>query len=51
MVGIADVPFSEVPEDERKQFLAKVKERGEWKGYKPRQFWVRLEPRFMDYEY
>ena len=40
MVDIANVPFTEVPEEEQAQFVSKTKELGEWKGYKPRQYWV-----------
>ncbi|KAI1787056.1 Clavaminate synthase-like protein [Ganoderma leucocontextum] len=39
MTDIANVPFTEVPEDEQMQFVSKTKELGEWKGYKPRQYW------------
>ncbi|PIL28627.1 hypothetical protein GSI_08669 [Ganoderma sinense ZZ0214-1] len=39
MVDIANVPFTEVPEEEQAQFISKTKELGEWKGYKPRQYW------------
>lgn len=41
MVDISNVPFTEVPEEEQAQFASKTKELGEWKGYKPRQYWVR----------
>ncbi|PIL28646.1 hypothetical protein GSI_08688 [Ganoderma sinense ZZ0214-1] len=44
MVDIADVPFSEVPEDEQHRLLSKVRELREWKRYKPRQFWVGIRP-------
>ena len=41
MVDIADVPFSAVPDDEQARFLSKVRVKpGDWRGYKPRQFWV-----------
>ena len=42
MVDIADVPFSAVPDDEQARFLSNVRVKpGDWRGYKPRQFWVR----------
>ena len=41
MVDIADSPFSAVPEDEQAQFVSNPRELGEWKGYKPRGYWVR----------
>ena len=42
MVDIADVPFSAVPDDEQALFLSEVTvERGDRRGYKPRQLWVR----------
>ncbi len=40
MIDIADVPFTQVPEEEQKQFTSKIKEVGSYRGYKPRQFWV-----------
>ncbi|KAI0752451.1 Clavaminate synthase-like protein [Daedaleopsis nitida] len=40
MVDIADVPFSQVREDEQKLFTSKIKEVGSFRGYKPRQFWT-----------
>ncbi len=42
MVDIADVPFTQVPEEEQKQFTSKIKEVGSYRGYKPRQFWVSI---------
>lgn len=41
MFDIADVPFTQVPEEELGQFTAKIKENGSYKGYKHREFWVR----------
>ena len=41
MVDIADVPFTQVPDEELKQFTSKIKEIGSYRGYKPREFWVR----------
>ncbi|RPD60559.1 Clavaminate synthase-like protein [Lentinus tigrinus ALCF2SS1-7] len=40
MIDIADVPFTQVPEEEQKQFTSKIKEVGSYRGYKPRQFWT-----------
>lgn len=40
---IADVPFSQVAEDEKKQFSYDIKATGLYKGYKLRQYWVRLQ--------
>lgn len=37
---IGDVLFSQVAEDEMKQFAGKVHEEGVYKGYKPRSLWV-----------
>ncbi|PIL28628.1 hypothetical protein GSI_08670 [Ganoderma sinense ZZ0214-1] len=39
MIDIADVPFSAVPADEQARFVTTTRELGEWKGYKPRQYW------------
>ncbi|PIL28651.1 hypothetical protein GSI_08693 [Ganoderma sinense ZZ0214-1] len=39
MIDIADIPFSQVPEDEQTKFDSKTKENGSYKGYKPRQYW------------
>ncbi|CAA7263310.1 unnamed protein product [Cyclocybe aegerita] len=36
---IADVPFSQVSEEEKKVYVAKMKENGSYQGYKPRQYW------------
>ncbi|KAJ8457010.1 hypothetical protein ONZ51_g11780 [Trametes cubensis] len=36
---IADVPFSQVAEDEKKQFSYDIKATGLYKGYKLRQYW------------
>ncbi|ESK85342.1 Clavaminate synthase-like protein [Moniliophthora roreri MCA 2997] len=38
---IANVPFTQVPEDEKKLYHAKPHETGSFQGYKPRQYWVR----------
>ncbi|KAI0638899.1 Clavaminate synthase-like protein [Trametes polyzona] len=37
---IGDVPFSQVPEEERKPYEAKIAEEGSKIGYKPRQLWT-----------
>ncbi|KAI0783196.1 Clavaminate synthase-like protein [Abortiporus biennis] len=36
---IADVPFSQVPEDEKKQYDGKMLETSSFQGYKLRQYW------------
>ncbi|KAI3612076.1 Clavaminate synthase-like protein [Moniliophthora roreri] len=36
---IANVPFTQVPEDEKKLYHAKPHETGSFQGYKPRQYW------------
>ena len=41
LIDIADVPFTQVPEEEQRQLGAKIREEGDWKGYKPRQYWAR----------
>ncbi|KAI0752450.1 Clavaminate synthase-like protein [Daedaleopsis nitida] len=40
MTDIADIPFTQVPEAELKQFESKIKEVGSYRGFKPRQFWT-----------
>ena len=42
MFDIADVAFSRVPEEEKKQFTANFKETGLYSGYKLRQYWVKF---------
>lgn len=37
---IADVPFSQVSEEEKGQYAGKIKETGLYSGYKLRQYWV-----------
>ncbi|OCH86737.1 Clavaminate synthase-like protein [Obba rivulosa] len=39
MFDIADVPFSQVPEDEKKALQADIKGTGSYQGYKLRQYW------------
>ncbi|KAI0760890.1 Clavaminate synthase-like protein [Trametes elegans] len=36
---IADLPFAQVPEDEKKQFVGDIKQTGSFRGYKPRSYW------------
>ena len=43
MFDIADVPFSVVPEDEKKRFAGDIKKTGSYRGYKLRQYWVRRQ--------
>lgn len=38
---IADVPFAQVPEDEKKRYAGDIKQTGSYRGYKLRQYWVR----------
>jgi len=40
MFDIADVPFARVSEEEKKIYVARMKESGSYQGYKPRQYWV-----------
>jgi len=40
MFDIADVPFASVSEEEKKIYVARMKESGSYQGYKPRQYWV-----------
>ena len=37
---IADVPFSQVSDQEKREYEGKIIETGSYQGYKPRQFWV-----------
>ncbi|TBU57588.1 Clavaminate synthase-like protein [Dichomitus squalens] len=39
MFDVADVAFSQVPEEEKKQYTANFKETGLYSGYKLRQYW------------
>ena len=41
MFDIADVPFARVSEEEKKIYVARMKETGSYQGYKPRQYWVK----------
>ncbi|PPQ91997.1 hypothetical protein CVT25_004653 [Psilocybe cyanescens] len=36
---IADIPFSKVGDEEKRTYVAKMKETGSYQGYKPRQYW------------
>ena len=38
---IADVPFTQVPEEEMKRYTADIKGTGSFRGFKPRELWVR----------
>lgn len=40
MFDIADVPFSQVSDQEKKAYECNVKEMGTYQGYKLRQYWV-----------
>ena len=40
MFDIADIPFARVSEEEKKIYVARMKETGSYQGYKPRQYWV-----------
>ena len=40
MFDIADVAFSGVPEEEKRNYLANIKDGGSYQGYKLREFWV-----------
>lgn len=44
MFSIADVPFSQVAEDEKRRYTSNIKESGSYRGYKLRQLWVRMSP-------
>ena len=39
---IADVVFSQVSDEEKKQYRGKIKETGLYSGYKLREYWVQL---------
>ncbi|RDB27660.1 hypothetical protein Hypma_003184 [Hypsizygus marmoreus] len=36
---IADIPFTQVSDEEKRKYVAKMKETGSYQGYKPRQYW------------
>ena len=40
MFDIANVPFSQVSDEEKQAYLGKIKETGTFQGYKPRNYWV-----------
>ena len=40
MFDIADVAFSGVPEEEKRNYLANIKDGGSYQGYKLRELWV-----------
>ncbi|EJD38868.1 Clavaminate synthase-like protein [Auricularia subglabra TFB-10046 SS5] len=39
MFDIADIPFSAAKEEDRQTYVAKMKQDGNYLGYKPRQYW------------
>ena len=39
---IADVPFAQVPEDEKKRYAGDIKQTGSYRGYKLRNYWVSI---------
>jgi hypothetical protein len=39
---IADVPFEQVSEAEKEQYVGRMKQTGSYQGYKPRSYWVRI---------
>ena len=43
MFDIADIPFARVSEEEKKIYVARMKETGSYQGYKPRQYWVKAK--------
>lgn len=42
MFGIADIPFSAVPAEEKQVYAGTMKQTGSYQGYKLRQYWVRV---------
>lgn len=42
MFDIADVPFSQVSDEEKEKYVAQTKQTGSYQGYKLRQYWVRI---------
>jgi hypothetical protein len=40
MFDIADVPFSQVSDDEKQKYVATPKQTGSYQGYKLREYWV-----------
>ena len=41
MFDIADVPFSQVPLEEKLKYTSEIKESGSYRGYKLPRLWVR----------
>ncbi|KAJ4469880.1 hypothetical protein J3R30DRAFT_3713143 [Lentinula aciculospora] len=39
VLDIADVPFTQVSNEEKEKYMASSKITGSWQGYKPRQYW------------
>ena len=44
MFDIAEVPFTQVPEEEKKLYADNIKANATYQGYKFRQVWVRPHP-------
>lgn len=44
MFDIADIPFTQVKEEDKPQFTNNIKEVGSLQGYKPRSYWVCVTP-------
>ena len=40
---IADVPFSQVSDEDKIKFSSKIKESGSYRGYKLRECWARIQ--------
>lgn len=40
MLDIADIPFTQVSDEEKAEYDGKPNESGTYQGYKPRSFWV-----------
>ena len=46
---IADIPFTQVSEEEKKKYAGKIREEGSYQGYKLRQFWVSKNTKLQDF--
>ena len=52
MFDIADYAFSGVPDEEKRNYLADIKDGGSYQGYKLREFWVmRRDPTHVSNAY
>ena len=40
MFDIADIPFSQVNDEEKEKYVGTMKQTGSYQGYKLRQYWV-----------